>query len=129
MITTFSQFEVPKILKIQQIFYEHDEDFNYWLWKHLREDEHYIFSGQQYFMMGWRQEPCDAYPMLPDSTWIVFFAYTLEGYNLGDLFKMMPYELPYIGFIRGLREKKDLKYYPWEHLSKLCNISVRSSGG
>lgn len=103
--------------------------YDYWEEYIERHPEGYIFKGPNWFMMGWAQKKLTGdYAKAPGPFWLVFYSRVAKGYNLGDLFRMMPYELPYIGFIRGMRGKKDLKYYPTKHLHKLCETLGQRSG-
>lgn len=119
MISHYSTFEPPMLAKIDYLFTRHGENFHRWLLHHLVEREHYVFKGDDYFLMGWKQ---------PEG-WVVYFAYCSSGVPLDTLFDLMPYHAEYIGFCRGLRGKKDLKFYRTDRLRKLCARSGKLLAG
>lgn len=123
---TYFRGEIPLIDLARYDFKKHGKDFDLCRQEIEEMDKGYYFSGPDFLMMGWHDKGAWG---CPTELWVVFYARTKNGYNLGDLFKMMPYELPHIGFMRGMQGKKDLKYYPWEHLHKLCKMSGNSIGG
>lgn len=111
------------LAKIDYLFSKGGENFNAWLLHHLTEREHYVFKGDDYFMMGWYQWPQGRDGEPDEPYWVVYFAYTAGRVRLDTLLRLMPYPLNYVAFCRGLRGKKDLKYYSVERLRKLCEIS------
>ena len=113
MITTFSTVEPDMIDWVRHDFDTHGQSFDYWLDKHLRAPHHYFLKGPNYLLMGWAD--------LEQKAWIVFYSRTQNDYRVWQVIDQMPYFLPSIAFVRGLRGKKDLKYYSTKRLTKLCN--------
>lgn len=106
----------PTILdRARFIFRNNGENFDYILRVHITREDGYVFKGKNYLVLGWEDKERKA--------WVIYFAMTLNGMKLTELFSMLPHELPEIGFARGLRGKKDLKFYSTERLRRLCALA------
>ena len=123
-MTMTPSLEPPVIEFARYHFKSNGVDFDHWMNKCLGAPDHYLYRGEDFFGMAWKQEPDREYKV-DDTFWLVFYLYTRNGYRLDNFFRMLPYELPYIGFMRGLRGKKGLKYYQWKDLNRLCNSLTR----
>ena len=73
----------------------------------------YVFKGPDFFLIF---DHCVDEGM--EDYWFIWYA-AIKGKPIIDLFKWMPYELPYIAFARTLKESP-LKFYKTEYLKRAC---------
>jgi hypothetical protein len=108
--------------KVRLQFRLNKVDFERVMEEHFQDPDSYIFKGCDYFLLcthKWKDDP--EFPGAPDDFWLIWYAHIEPECSLRWLFTLTPYVLPYIAFIRGLRGKKDLKYYKTKRLHRLCN--------
>lgn len=79
----------------------------------------YILKGPDFFIMG--QERTNSQY---GKHWFIWYMYS-ERDDLSSFLSMMPYELPYIAFARGLRDNHKERYYSTERLTKILKYNGR----
>lgn len=86
-----------------------------------KEKEAYVFKGPDWMIMGHRVNKGEVFGNLeaPDDYWFIFYA-SNHSNTLAHFVRLVPYELPFIGFCRPLKNKFDITLYPWQRIKKLC---------
>lgn len=60
----------------------------------------------------------------PDSAWVVFYLSLSSSLTLLDMFSFFPYQLPYIGFARGIRGRHTIRFHEFDRLHRKCKVSL-----
>lgn len=98
---------------------EFSRDFNYFL-NGPEDSGCYVVKGPDWIVFGRLVDP-EIIAEAPDEAWLIYY---YEGSGLSRLVTLVEMGIvpqrPYVGFMRPLRSRKKLQFFPWDRIRRLC---------